>query len=258
MIRPGGPSVPLTVCVDVGATSLKAGLVDAKGELVGDRVKLRTSWPMTPPKLVEEVARLVVRLPHADRLALGFPGHVVDGVVESAANLERSGGPGTERTAELRAAWRGFELQRRLAATFELDARVGNDADVAALACAHGKGLELTCTLGSGFGTGLTLDGRLLSHLELSQLRWSRRETFDEVLGEHARKRDGEPKWHARVIGALRLLHEVVGFDALHLAGGNSRRVHRDDLEELAASTSVSGTMAGVLGGVYLYGPVRT
>ena len=257
MRRAGTPQGPLTVCIDVGATSLKAGLVDAKAELVGDRVKLRTSWPMTPQKLVEEVARLVVRLPHADRLALGFPGPVVDGVVTSGANLERVRGPGSERTEALTAAWRGFELQRRLAATFELEARVGNDADVAALACSRGKGLELTATLGSGFGTGLTLDGNLQPHLELSQARWSRRETLDDVLGEHARKRDGEAKWHARVIGALSMLSDVVGFDHLHLAGGNSPRVHVAELGELAVTTTASGTRAGIVGGVYLYGPVR-
>jgi polyphosphate glucokinase len=212
---------------------------------------------MTPPKLVDEVARLVVRLPHADRLALGFPGPVVDGVVVSGANLERVRGPGSERTEALSGAWRGFELQRRLAATFELEARVGNDADLAALACARGKGLELTVTLGSGIGTGLTLDGVLQPHLECSQLRWSRRESFDEVLGEHARKRDGDAKWHARVLGALQLLHELICFDELHLAGGNGPRVRIEELGALAAATTSSGTRAGMLGGVYLYGPVR-
>jgi len=254
---PAVPDAPLTVCVDVGATSLKASLVDARGELVGDRVKIKTVWPMTPSKLVEEVARLVVRLPRADRLALGFPGPVVDGVVQSGANLERAGGPGSDKTKALADAWRGFDLQRRLSATFELEARVANDADVAALACATGKGIELTVTLGTGFGTGLTLDGALQHHMEFSQLRWSRRETFDDVLGEHARKRDGEPKWHARLIGALELLADVVRFDHLHLAGGNAPRVHRDDLGELAAITTVSTTRPGILGGVLLYGPTR-
>ena len=93
--------------------------------------------------------------------------------------------------------------------------------------------------------------------MEFSQLRWSRRETFDDVLGEHARKRDGEPKWHARLIGALELLADVVRFDHLHLAGGNAPRVHRDDLGELAAITTVSTTRPGILGGVLLYGPTR-
>jgi polyphosphate glucokinase len=251
------PTRPFTVCVDVGATSLRAGVVDARGELVGERVKLRTSWPMTPPRLIEEVARLVVRLPRGDRLALGFPGPVLDGTVVRGANLERPGGPGTARTDALGAAWSGFELQRRLEATFELDARVGNDADVAALACASGKGLELTVTLGSGLGTGLTLDGALLPHLECSELRWSRRETFDDVLGEHARKRDGDAKWHARVIGALRQLGDVVGFDHLHLTGGNAQRVNRDDLGEVAAITTVSSSRSGILGGVLLFGPTR-
>lgn len=247
-------ATPVTVCVDVGATSLKAALVDHRGELLGDRVKLRTTWPMTPSRLVEEVARLVVRLPHADRLALGFPGPVLDGVVQNGANLERAGGPGTPRTAALADAWRGFELQRRLAATFELDARVANDADVAALACTTGKGLELTVTLGSGFGTGLTLDGDLQPHVECSQLRWSRRETFDDVLGEHARKRDGEPRWRTRVVGALRLLHETFAFDHLHLCGGNAPRVRRDELGDLEAVTTVHGSRQGLLGAVLLYG----
>lgn len=250
-----GPARPFTVCVDVGATSLRAGVVDARGELVGERVKLKTSWPMTPARLIEEVARLVVRLPRGDRLALGFPGPVVDGVVVRGANLERSGGPGTERTTPLRDAWAGFELQRRLAATFELDARVSNDADVAALACSTGKGLELTVTLGSGLGSGLTLDGVLMPHLELSELRWSRHETFDDVLGEHARKRDGESRWHPRVIGALQVLSDVVGFDHLHLTGGNAPRVHRDDLGRLAEITTVSSSRTGILGGVLLFGP---
>jgi polyphosphate glucokinase len=251
------PVRPFTVCVDVGATSLRAGVVDARGQLVGERVKLRTSWPMTPARLIEEVARLVVRLPRGDRLALGFPGPVVDGVVVRGANLERSGGPGTERMPALEDAWAGFELQRRLSATFELDARVGNDADVAALACATGKGLELTVTLGSGLGTGLTLDGALQPHLECSELRWSRRETFDDVLGEHARKRDGDAKWHARVLGALHLLAEVIGFDHLHLTGGNAPRVHRDDLGGLAEVTTVWSSRSGILGGVLLFGPTR-
>jgi polyphosphate glucokinase len=258
MRRFGSPPAerPLTVCVDVGATSLKAAIVDPQGRLVGDRVKVKTTWPMTPQRLVEEVARLVVRLPQADRLALGFPGPIDDGVVVSGANLERKGGPGTERADELVIAWRGFELQRRLASTFELDARVGNDADVAALSCATGKGLELTATFGSGFGSGLTLDGRLLPHLELSQLRWSRRESFDEVLGEHARKRDGEQKWLSRALGALELLSSVVGFDALHLAGGNAPRIRRDQLGELGVITTVSSSRPGILGGVHLFDPV--
>lgn len=257
MRRPGAASEgPLTACVDVGATSLKAGIVDARGQLVGDRVKLKTTWPMTPQRLVEEVARLVVRLPRADRLALGFPGPVLGGAVVHGANLERIGGPGTERTEALVAAWRGFELQRRLESTFELEARIANDADVAALACASGKGLELTATFGSGFGSGLTLDGRLQPHLELSRLRWSRRETFDDVLGEHARKRDGEQKWLTRAVGALELLADVVAFDQLHLAGGNAPRVRRDLLGELAAITTVSTSRAGILGGVHLFDAV--
>jgi polyphosphate glucokinase len=253
--RIGSPPAegPLTVCVDVGATSLKAALVDLKGELVGGRVKVKTTWPMTPQRLVEEIARLVVRLPGADRLALGFPGPIDDGVVVSGANLERREGPGSERTAELVAAWRGFDLQRRLVSTFELDARVANDADVAALSCASGKGLEFTATFGSGFGSGLTLDGRLQPHLECSQLRWSRRETFDEVLGEHARKRDGDQKWHARVIGAIELLATIVAFDGLHLAGGNAPRIRRDQLGELSEITTVSTSRPGILGGVHLF-----
>jgi len=253
----GAAPGPLTACVDVGASTLKGGIVDARGQLVSDRVKLRTTWPMTPSKLVEEVARLVVRLPRADRLALGFPGPVVDGVVVSGANLERSAGPGTERTRALRDAWRGFELQRRLSATFELDARVANDADVAALGCARGKGLELTVTLGSGLGSGLTLDGVLQPHLECSQLRWSRHESLDDVLGEHARKRDGEQRWHTRVVSSLHLLRELLSFDHLHVGGGNGPRVRLDALGRLAETASLAPSRTGILGGVLLYGPLR-
>lgn len=249
---------PVTMCVDVGATSLKAGIVTPDGELVGRRVKVKTTFPMTPSRLVEEVARLVVRLPEAERLAMGFPGPVVDGVVRRGGNLERTGGPGTRRSQALARAWRGFELERRLSATFELDVRVANDADVAALACSLGKGLELTLTLGSGVGSGLTLDGSLLPHLECSELRWSRRETLDDALGEHARKRDGEQRWHARVVGAIRMLHELLDFEQLHLAGGNGPRIRRGQLGPLADVTSISTSRPGLLGAVRLFESART
>jgi hypothetical protein len=96
-----------------------------------------------------------------------------------------------------------------------------------------------------------------MPHFELSQLRWSRRESLDEVLGEHARKRDGDAKWHPRVLGALELLHEVLAFDHLHLTGGNAPRVRRDALGELAGAVTTHSTRAGILGGVLLYGPTR-
>ena len=64
------PGTPSTLAIDVGATGLKASVLDADGAMVADRVKIATTYPMSPQKLIDDLSRLVAPLPD-DRTGLG-------------------------------------------------------------------------------------------------------------------------------------------------------------------------------------------
>src|ERR1035437_6650821 len=77
------PKHPFTLAIDVGATGLKASVLDADGAMAADRVKIATTYPMSPQKLIDDLTRLVAPLPDAERASAGFPGMVRAGHVLS-------------------------------------------------------------------------------------------------------------------------------------------------------------------------------
>ena len=62
-----------------------------------------------------------------------------------------------------------------------------------------GEGFEFVMTLGTGVGTALFLDGRLLPHIEGGHAPFRKGETFEEQLGNVARKDIGNARWGRRV-----------------------------------------------------------
>ena len=237
-VRDGEGAAGSVRCVDVGATSLSAGLVEG-GALLAQRSR-PTRVPVAPEDLMDGIAALVCALGEGP-VAVGFPGLVVDGMVRTASNL------GDEES------WRGVDLASGLAERVQDEVRVANDADLAALGCSKGVGVELTVTLGSGVGTGLVVDGVLQRHLELSEIPIGQSASLDAHVGEAARKGLDEEDWNARVLEVLELVDAVVVPDQLWLAGGNARRVHRDSLGGLLERVWVVREPVGLLGGAALY-----
>ncbi|HKW46307.1 MAG TPA: ROK family protein [Gemmatimonadaceae bacterium] len=229
-------SGPKTLAIDVGGSHVKASVLDARGRMIHDRVRLETPKKVTPPELVSLIAQLVPSLPRFDRVSVGFPGVVRNGVVRTAPNL------GTER-------FQGFNLGRALERRLHKPVRVENDADVQGLAVVKGKGVEMVITLGTGFGSSIFVDGHLGPHLELAHHSFRKDKTYEDELGEAARQRDGDHSWQRHVIEAIDSLRNLTNFDHLYIGGGNSRLL---DIELPKDVTVVSNT-AGILGGVRLW-----
>src|ERR1700733_11577703 len=87
------PRHPFTLAIDIGGTGLKASVLDASGAMVADRVRVPTSYPLSPETLVATLTKLVQPLPEADRVSAGFPGMVRGGVVLSAPHFVTESGP---------------------------------------------------------------------------------------------------------------------------------------------------------------------
>jgi len=231
-----------TLAIDIGGSGLKATVLDRDGSMLTDRVRVDTPDPAVPEALVDALVALVEPLPSFDRVSVGFPGVVRDGVVVTAPNL------GTEH-------WEQFpladELRRRLR---DRPTRVLNDADVQGYGAICGSGLELVLTLGTGLGSALFRDGELLPHMEFAQFPFRKRKTLDDYVGDSAFGKVGEKKWNKRVEKTSDAFRVLLHYDTLYLGGGNARKLSI----RLPQDVKVVSNDMGLTGGIRLWGESGT
>lgn len=180
--------------------------------------------------------KLVKPLKGYDHVSIGFPGYVRDGKVFTAPNL----------TTEI---WAGFPLARAIEKGLGKPTRLNNDADVQGLAVIKGKGLELVCTLGTGFGTAWFRDGELLPHMELAHMPIHHKKDFDGYIGEQERKKIGDKEWNKRMKKVIPILATVMNYDHLYLGGGNSSRIRF----KLPKNVTLVSNDAGMEGGAFVW-----
>ena len=226
-----------TLAIDIGGTNLKASVLNEDGTLMADRVRVATPVGAPPENFVEALAELVAPLPAYDRVSVGFPGVVRHGMVLVAP-------PNLENTE-----WAGFKLAAALADKLGKPVKVINDAEMQGLAVIKGQGVEMVVTLGTGFGSALFVDGRRGAHLELAHHPFRKGETYDEQLGNAARKDIGAKKWNKRVKKAIKTVRTLTNFDHLYVGGGNSKKVTL----ELPPDVSLVSNEAGIAGGLAVW-----
>ena len=93
------------------------------------------------------------------------------------------------------------------------------------------------------------LDGRLGPHMELSHHPFRKGETYDEQLGNAARKEVGKKKWNKRMRKAIDNLRTLTNFDHLYIGGGNAKKIDF----ELDPDVTIVDNSAGLAGGVALW-----
>jgi polyphosphate glucokinase len=226
-----------TLAVDIGGSGIKAALLDAAGEMIGERQRVPTPpRPVAPEVLVRAIDQAAAPLGAFARASVGFPGYVRDGKLLTAPNL------GTETLA-------GFDLQAALARHWGKPVRVLNDADVQGYGAIKGHGVEMVLTLGTGAGTAIFRDGEVMPHLELAHHPVSGKKTYDEYIGNAALEKKGKKAWSKRVAKAIEILREVVRFDHLYIGGGNAKHIDF----ALPADVSIVPNIAGLTGGIKLW-----
>lgn len=238
-----------TLAIDIGGTGLKAVPLDSAGAMVGERARIPTPYPLSPERLVEVLTGLVTPMRPFARVSAGFPGVVRGGLVRTAPHFVSRTGPGGKRDGKLARAWAGFPLADALATALGVPARVANDADIQGAAVITGAGIELVVTLGTGVGTALFADGRLAPHLELAQHPLHKDKTYNERLGDAARRKAGGRRWQERVLAAFETLDVLVNYDRLFVGGGNAVRL----TGTLPPKVTVVSNDAGMLGGIKLW-----
>lgn len=230
------PSAHKILSIDIGGSHIKAVLLNENGALVNDYKKVDTPTPAKPDAVLSAIEQLVSSLSDYDKVSVGFPGYVRDGVVQTAPNL------GTED-------WHNIDLQQKLSDLLHKPVKVVNDADLQGLGLADGKGLELIITLGTGFGTALVHEGKLLPHLEIAHHPVTKKKTYDEYIGEKALDEIGINKWNKRMKRVLGILKTVFNYDQLHISGGNASKLNFP----LDDNISIDSNKEGIKGGARLW-----
>ncbi len=199
------------VCtIDIGGSSIKAAVYALDGSMVEAFTKLPTPKPATPQTVLEVITELLKKFEAFDLISVGFPGYVRDNIVHTAPNLDSK-------------SWVQVAFAKMLTEQLGKPAKIVNDADMQGLGIVSGKGLEMMVTLGTGFGTALLLDGKLLPHLELAHHPFKKNTTYDQYIGDTALDAKGKEKWNERMKRVLEVLKTVFNYDRLYIGGGNAK-----------------------------------
>jgi polyphosphate glucokinase len=218
--------------IDMGASFIKATVLNQEGELLQDYKRVKTPDTATPRKVLERIQNLVSNFDDYDKISVGFPGYIKKGIVRSAPNLNND-------------LWKNVNLNRLLKNAFDKPVRIANDADMQGLGVVSEQGLEMVITLGTGFGNALFLDGHLLPHLELAHHPLTKSKTYDEYIGDQALKKTGVKRWNKRVEKVLDILKTVFNYDQLYIGGGNSRKLNFKLDKNIKIITNKDGIKGG-------------
>jgi polyphosphate glucokinase len=222
--------------IDIGGSHIKATILDVAGTPLSDYQRMETPKPSDPENVMNTIHELVKDLPSYDKISVGFPGYVKNGVIKTAPNL------GTEY-------WKDYDLQSAISAMLDKPAKVVNDADLQGVGIVSGKGLEMMITLGTGFGTALLLDGKLLPHLELAHHPIKTGKEYDDYIGDRGYEEKGQEGWNNRIKKVIDILKTVFNYDHLYISGGNAKKINF----ELEENITIVSNREGIKGGAKLW-----
>ncbi len=207
--------------IDIGGSGIKGAPVDlTTGSLAADRHRIPTPQPSTPDAVAEVVAQVVSHFGWEGPVGVTFPAVVTHGVTRTAANVDKS--------------WIGTDAARLFSDAVGQPVTVVNDADAAGVAeVAFGAardrgGVVIVTTLGTGIGSALVLDGRLVPNTELGHLEIDGVDA--EVRASDAAREREDLSWEQwaqrlqRFYGHLEFLFSP---DLFVVGGGVSKKSHK-------------------------------
>ncbi|MBC7825181.1 MAG: ROK family protein [Candidatus Parcubacteria bacterium] len=224
-----------TLAIDIGGSGIKTLVLDESGQPQTERNRVETPQPANPDLVINAIVSLANQQGEFDRASAGFPGVVRAGVTETAVNLDPT--------------WIGFDFAKALSDRLGRPVRVVNDADMQGMGAISGQGVELVITLGTGFGSALFLNGKLVSNLEMGHHEFRNEETYEQQLGRAALDRVGQKKWNRRLEKAIASLKNLFNYDRLYIGGGNTNKV----TIELPPNVKIVPNVSGLLGGIVLW-----
>ncbi len=247
----------LAIGIDFGGSGIKCAVVDIQtGMFVGDRIRTLTPQPSVPREVIavmgDQVRRLIEALGMGEMPAMpvgvGIPAATRNGATLTAANID--------------SGWLGFQAEREMGLAMNRLVVVGNDADVAGLAEVrfgagrYQSGVIIVLTIGTGIGSALFVDGKLVPNTEIGHLEMKGHDA-EERVAESARSRLGLNwrEWASGFDDYLHLLERLFWPDLFVLGGGASKRFDNFEQYLTVKTPVVPATLrnnAGIVGGALI------
>jgi polyphosphate glucokinase len=241
-----------SIGIDIGGTGIKAALVDTRsGVLLSRRIRVETPEGAEPGDISLAVAKLIDNFKDLkDQSAVGicFPAVVQHGFTRSAANVS--------------ADWIGLDAESLFADALKRRVHILNDADAAGFAeikfgAGRGsKGLTIMTTLGTGIGTALFYDSRLIPNSELGHIEIGGVD-YETMASFAAMEKDGLSfqEWAKRLNRYYQELEKLLSPDLFIVGGGISKK-HELFLPLLDLKTKIipaeTRNSAGIIGAASL------
>ncbi|BAZ43355.1 ROK family protein [Chondrocystis sp. NIES-4102] len=225
---------PRTLTVDIGGSGIKVMILDPQGKPLSDRHRLPTPTPPKPDEIIATIMTLAETLEY-DRVSVGFPGVVQNGLIKTAVNLDPD--------------WLQYDLATSLSQLLSKPVKVANDADIQGFGAIVGQGVELVITLGTGFGSALFIDGTLVPNLEMGHHPFRKGESYEQQLGRAALEKEGKKKWNTRLEKAIATLESLFNYQTLYIGGGETKNISFN----LPTNAKIVPNVSGLLGGIKLW-----
>jgi polyphosphate glucokinase len=207
--------------IDVGGSGVKGAPVDTgTGALLMERMRIPTPQPATPEAILKTCAEVVRESGWDGPVGCGFPAVVKNGVMHTAANIDESN--------------IGFDFGSALSEELGSPVSVLNDGDAAGLAemrWGAGKdagGVVLMLTVGTGIGTALFVDGKLVPNTELGHIEIGGKDAEKQAAAS-ARERESLSwkKWAPYFDEYLKTIEDLLWPDLIIIGGGASKRAEK-------------------------------
>ena len=204
--------------IDFGGTGIKGAVVNVQtGEMTTVKHRLPTPLGAKPEDVAEVVADIVHHFEWKGPVGCGVPGVVIEGMVYTAANIDKS--------------WIGTNAVQLFSNAAGCPFSVINDADAAGIAemtfgAGRGKsGVVLLLTLGTGIGSAIFVEGKLFPNTELGHLQ-IRGKDAEKRASDAVRKNKGLDwqEWAMRLNEYLNTLEALLYPDLIILGGGVSKK----------------------------------
>ncbi|MFU8789883.1 MAG: polyphosphate--glucose phosphotransferase [Methylobacter sp.] len=232
--------------IDIGGTGIKGAIVDTlTGELLTERHRIETPQPATPEAVAAVIAQLVLHFHWNGLVGCGFPAAIQHGVARTAANVSK--------------AFIGTDIDKLFSEATNCPCYSVNDADAAGMAemyFGEGKGhtgVVLLVTIGTGLGTALFSDRKLLPNTELGHLYLDNGMEAEHYASDAVRKIEelGWKAWGKRFNAYLTLMEQLFWPDLIILGGGASKKMDKFKAQltlEAPVKSAAFLNQAGIVG----------
>jgi polyphosphate glucokinase len=207
--------------IDIGGTGIKGSLVDiGSGKLLEERYRIDTPKGGKVEDIAASVGEIVKHFKWKGKIGCTLPAVVQSGVVRTAANISKK--------------WIGVNGLTLLSKATKCSVALLNDADAAGVAemkFGAGKGrsgVVLLVTLGTGIGTALFVDGKLVPNTELGHLIVREKDAEEFASNRVREEKDlSWKKWAKNVDEYLEYIESLIWPNCIIIGGGVSKSAEK-------------------------------